>query len=67
MSYTKEILRWSHITGAMILFAYVYTPLTQNPFFVDATRWVIFPMLTLTGFVMWQMPLLRSVFRRRKP
>jgi hypothetical protein len=33
---------------------------------VDATRWVIFPMLTLTGFVMWQMPLLRSVFRKRR-
>ena len=37
MSYTKEILRWSHITGAMILFASVFKPVPPNTLFVDAT------------------------------
>ncbi len=62
---TKEILRWLHITGAMILFAYVYTPLGTNPFLADSTKYVIFPGLALTGLIMWQWPVFRSLFRKR--
>lgn len=64
-SFTKEIMRWLHITGSMILFAYVYTPLVENPFFADATKYVIFSGLALTGLVMWQWPLFRGLFRRK--
>jgi hypothetical protein len=64
-SFTKEIMRWLHITGGMILFAYVYTPLVENPFFVDATKYVIFPGLALTGLVMWQWPIFRGLFRHK--
>jgi hypothetical protein len=64
-SFTKEIMRWLHITGGMILFAYVYTPLVENPFFADATKYVIFPGLGLTGLVMWQWPIFRGLFRRK--
>lgn len=64
-SFTKDILRWTHITGGMILFAYVYTPLGTNPFLADSTKYVIFPGLALTGLVMWQWPLFRSLFRKR--
>jgi hypothetical protein len=62
---TKEIMRWLHITGGMILFAYVYTPLVENPFFADTTKYVIFPGLALTGLVMWQWPIFRSLFRKK--
>jgi hypothetical protein len=64
-SFTKEIMRWLHITGGMILFAYVYTPLVENPFFADTTKYVIFPGLALTGLVMWQWPLFRGLFRKK--
>lgn len=64
-SMTKEILRWCHITGGMMLFAYVYTPLGATPFLADSTRYVIFPGLALTGLVMWQWPLFRGLFRKR--
>lgn len=62
---TREIMRWLHITGGMILFAYVYTPLAENPFFADTAKNVIFPGLALTGLVMWQWPLLRGLFRKK--
>jgi len=64
-SFTRQIMRGLHITGAMILFAYMYTPLVENPSFVDATKYVIFPGLALTGFVMWQWPILRGLFGRK--
>lgn len=64
---TREIMRWIHITGGMILFAYVYTPLAENPFFVDSTKNVIFPGIALTGLVMWQWPLFRSLLRKKHP
>jgi hypothetical protein len=64
-SLTKEIMRWLHITCGMILFAYVYTPLVENPFFVDATKYVILPGLALTGLVMWQWPIFRGLFRKK--
>jgi len=64
-SVTKEIMRWLHITGGMILFAHDYTPLVENPFFEDSAKNVIFPGLALTGLVMWQWPLFRSLLRRK--
>jgi hypothetical protein len=64
-NFTREIMRWLHITGAMILFAYIYTPLVENPSFVDATKYVIFPGLALTGLMMWQWPIFRALFRRK--
>lgn len=63
-SFTKEILRWLHIIGGMILFAYVYTPLGEKPFLAGSTKYVIFPGLALPGLVMWQWPLFRSLFRK---
>ncbi|MBI1401335.1 hypothetical protein [Hyphomonas sp.] len=64
-NFTREILRWLHITGGMILLAYVYSPLVENPFFVTSTKYVIFPGLALSGLVLWQLPLIRGVMRRK--
>jgi hypothetical protein len=65
LNVTREILRSLHITGGMIVLAYVYTPLAANPDFVASTRYVIVPGLTLTGIVMWQWPVLRGLWRRK--
>ncbi|MEX1251936.1 MAG: hypothetical protein WEA77_12165 [Hyphomonas sp.] len=64
-SFTTEIMRWLHITGGMILFAYVYTRLVENPFFADAAPYVIVPGLALTGLVMWQWPIFRSLLHKK--
>ena len=66
VNFTREILRWLHITGGMILLAYVYSPLAENPFFVTSTKYVIFPGLAFSGLVLWQLPLIRSLIRRSK-
>ena len=53
------------ITANAICPGYVYTPLVENPFFANTTKYVIFPGLALTGLVMWQWPLFRGLFRRK--
>lgn len=50
----RRLIRYLHILAAFILGAYLYSPLADDPDFRFATLYVVFPLMGLTGFVMWQ-------------
>ena len=50
----RTILRWLHIVLGLVIMGYVYSPLHENVFFQIAMKFVIIPVITLSGICIWQ-------------
>ena len=66
----RKAERAVHLLPALVLFAYVYTPLGEP--LENVVRFALFPVLTMSGMAMWQAARIRRAFRtlraiRRKP
>jgi len=64
-SIIRIILRWVHIIVAIPIYGYIYSPFEKIPQYAPATRFVFFPLMALTGLLMWKGHLLRRLFSKR--
>jgi hypothetical protein len=48
-----------HLAAALVLLAYLYAPLEVQ--LQDAVRFVVLPVLVVTGVAMWQAPRIRRL------
>ncbi len=62
----RQITRWIHIIGSIVIIVYIYTSLGANPAFMTTVRFVTIPLLVLTGLAMWQQPRLMKLLRRNR-
>jgi hypothetical protein len=63
----RVILRWIHIILAIPIYGYIYSPFDKLPLYAPPTRYVFFPVMLLTGLLMWKGHLLWRLFRRGLP
>jgi hypothetical protein len=61
----RLILRWIHIIVAIPIYGYIYSPFEKLPQYAHPTRFVFFPLMVLTGLLMWKGHLLRRLISRR--
>jgi hypothetical protein len=59
----RRLQRGVHLAAGVMLLAYVYAPLGGE--LESAVRFVVFPLLVLTGLAMWQAPRVRRALRRQ--
>jgi hypothetical protein len=52
-SVERKIIRWLHILISIPIVGYVYGPVASIPEAVIVIRWILFPILILSGFWMW--------------
>jgi hypothetical protein len=58
----RAVLRYTHLTAALVILVLVYTPWHDNSALLWITRIGIFPFLLLGGLAMWkQSPLSRRL------
>jgi thiosulfate reductase cytochrome b subunit len=55
----RKAQRVVHLAAALVLVAYLYTPLEAQ--LQDAVRFVVVPALVVTGIAMWQAPRIRRL------
>jgi hypothetical protein len=60
----RLILRWIHIVVAIPIYGYIYSPFGKLPQYAPPTRFVFFPVMVLTGLLMWKGHLLRRLIWR---
>jgi thiosulfate reductase cytochrome b subunit len=60
----RRAQRRAHLLGGLLLIAYVYAPL--EPQIEDLVRFVVVPVVVLTGVAMWQAARFRRILRERK-
>jgi hypothetical protein len=51
---SRTILRWVHIIVAIPIYGYIYSPFEKLPGYARPTRFVFFPLMVLTGLLMWK-------------
>jgi thiosulfate reductase cytochrome b subunit len=55
----RKAQRVVHLAAALVLVAYLYAPLEAQ--LQDAVRFVVVPVLVVTGIAMWQAPRIRRL------
>jgi thiosulfate reductase cytochrome b subunit len=55
----RKVQRLVHLAAGLVLIAYLYAPLEAQ--LEDAVRFLVLPMLVLTGIAMWQAPRIRRL------
>jgi hypothetical protein len=58
-------LRWSHLAASVLLGAFIYSPLRDNPVLLAAVQYAAFPGLALSGLWMWQQGRIARLLRAR--
>ena len=61
----RSVLRWVHIILAIPIYGYIYSPFDKLPLYAKPARFVFFPLMVLTGLLMWKGHLLLGLFRRK--
>jgi hypothetical protein len=62
---TRSILRWIHIIISIPIYGYIYSPFEKLPLYARPARFVFFPLMVLTGLLMWKGHVLRRLIARR--
>jgi thiosulfate reductase cytochrome b subunit len=57
----RTIVRWIHLSAAAIIGTSVYSPWSSDPVFASVLKFAVFPLLGLTGLVLWQQARLRRL------
>jgi hypothetical protein len=58
----RVIFRWIHIILAIPIYGYIYSPFDKLPLYAPPTRYVFFPLMVLTGLLMWKGHLVWRLF-----
>ncbi len=62
----RKIIRWLHIITSIPLVGYIYGPLKESANGVFALKWIMFPLVVLSGLWMWKGHLLKKRWRKKK-
>jgi thiosulfate reductase cytochrome b subunit len=50
----RKIIRWLHIVLAVPIIGFIYGPLASMPRQAMVVKWVIFPLLVVSGLWLWK-------------
>ena len=58
----RKVQRAVHLAAALVLFSYLYAPFGAQ--LQDVVRFLVLPVLVVTGLAMWQAPRIRRLRKR---
>jgi thiosulfate reductase cytochrome b subunit len=61
----RSILRWIHIVFSIPILGYIYSPFEEIPKYAARVRFVVVPVMLLSGFWMWKGDVLRRLISKR--
>ncbi|HUG85287.1 MAG TPA: hypothetical protein VMM13_12020 [Euzebya sp.] len=62
----RKLLTTIHLVTMPFMGYYVYSPIHEHPALQLIGRWVVFPIMLITGVVMWQWARIRKAQARRQ-
>jgi hypothetical protein len=60
----RTIFRWIHIIVSIPIYGYIYSPFDKIPQYAFPARFVFFPIMVLTGLLMWKGHVLRRLISK---
>ena len=61
----RSIVRWIHIVFSIPILGYIYSPFEEIPKYAPRVRFVVVPLMLLSGLWMWKGHLLRRLVSKR--
>jgi hypothetical protein len=61
----RSILRLIHIVSSIPILGYIYSPFEEIPKYAVRVRFVVVPVMLLSGFWMWKGHVLRRLISKR--
>jgi hypothetical protein len=61
----RSIVRWIHIVFSIPILGYVYSPFEDIPKYASRVRFVVVPVMILSGLSMWKGHVLRRLVSKR--
>jgi hypothetical protein len=61
----RSLFRWIHIVFSIPILGYIYSPFEEIPKYADRVRFVVVPVILLSGLWMWKGHVLRRLILRR--
>jgi len=61
----RSVIRWIHIVFSIPIIGYIYSPFEEIPKYAPRVRFVVVPVMLLSGLWMWKGHLVRRLFSRR--
>ena len=61
----RSFLRSIHIVFSIPILGYIYSPFEEIPKYADRVRFVVVPVMVLSGFWMWKGHVLRRLIAKR--
>jgi len=63
----RSIFRWIHIVFSIPILGYIYSPFEEIPKYASRVRFVVVPVMLLSGLWMWKGHVVRRLISRRSP
>ncbi len=61
----RSIVRWIHIVFSIPIIGYIYSPFEVIPMYASRVRFVVVPVMLLSGLWMWKGHVLRRLISKR--
>jgi hypothetical protein len=61
----RSIVRWIHLVFSIPILGYIYSPFEDIPKYADRVRFVVVPVMLLSGLWMWKGHVLRKLIAKR--
>ena len=61
----RSIIRWIHIVFSIPILGYIYSPFEEIPKYAGRVRFVVVPVMVLSGLWMWKGHVLRRLISKR--
>jgi hypothetical protein len=60
----RSIVRWIHIVFSIPILGYIYSPFEELPKYAPRVRFVVVPLMLLSGLWMWKGHVLRRLISK---
>jgi hypothetical protein len=61
----RSIIRWIHIVFSIPILGYIYSPFEELPKYAGRVRFVVVPVMLLSGLWMWKGHVIRRLISKR--
>ena len=61
----RKLIRWFHIIASIPVIGYIYGPVAGIPEAVTALKWIIFPLVILSGLWLWKGASIKRWYKQR--
>lgn len=61
----RKLIRWIHIVFSVPIIGYIYGPVATIPVSAMIVKWIIFPLLVLSGLWLWKGQVVKKRFKNK--